>query len=356
MFIAENSIDGNSHVADKLRLEMFQCVAMINLLLKKWNEPADDRQYHFSTLLQQTLSIVASYGGVRANQLWQLLCRNGPFRNINQTTFAKLLQAWGKHELLSQTHDGLLMLGVLGERTVGHFSFYAAFSTPEEYCLEYAGKPLGSIPISFPVWVGQFLVFAGKRWEVLQVAEKEKRIALRPASAGKPPKFGGMGQMLHDAVRLEMFRLYSSEETPAFCDSAAASLLTEGRRHFCGLGLKSASMLQSGQTVHMLPWLGDRATNAIALMLRSAGLNSDCSYGVIDVQDANIAQCQQTIQNILAAPCPDECDLAAHVPNTIIEKWDEYMPTELRAMNYAAKSLDVAGAWHWMLHSGLIRK
>ena len=47
---------------------------IINLLLKKWYEPSSKQRYHFSTLVQQTLSVIGQYGGVRVDQLWKLLC------------------------------------------------------------------------------------------------------------------------------------------------------------------------------------------------------------------------------------------------------------------------------------------
>ena len=75
MFIAEDELSSNSHIYDKLRMELLQSIAMIRLLVKeKWYEPADMQLYHFSTLLHQILAVIAQWGGVRADQLWTLLC------------------------------------------------------------------------------------------------------------------------------------------------------------------------------------------------------------------------------------------------------------------------------------------
>lgn len=348
MFIMEKELTDKSHLIDKLRLEIFQCVAMINLLVKKWYEPADTEQYHFSTLVQQTLSVIGHYGGVRADQLWQLLCKNGPFHNVEQKIYACLLRAMGEQELLSQTHDGQLVLGLRGERMVEHFTFYTAFSTPEEYHLEHAGKTLGSIPITSPLTVGQLIVFAGKRWEVTHVAEEEKRISLKPAAGGRPPRFEGSGQVLHDIIRQEMYRLYLSEEIPIFCNKDALSLFKEGHRSFHDLRLGTAPMLQLGATVHILPWLGDKTVNTINTLLRFAGLKADCFSGIIDVRDTDITTCKQALKKILSGPRPQGCALASKIPNTYIEKHDAIVPKELRDLNYAAKFFDIDGAWRWM--------
>ncbi|MDL2267695.1 DEAD/DEAH box helicase [Desulfovibrio sp. OttesenSCG-928-G15] len=347
MFITENELTEKSHITDRLRMETFQCVAMINLLLKKWYEPANDGQYHFSTLVQQVLSVVGHYGGVRADQLWNLLCGSGPFGNVEQKMFATLLRALGAQELLTQTHDGLLALGVRGERMVEHFTFYTAFNTPEEYRLEYEGRVLGSIPVSMPLAVGQLILFAGKRWEVLHVAEEEKRISLRPAKGGRPPRFNGQGQVLHAMVRQEMRDLYTSESLPAFCNKDALSLFEEGRRCFVELKINASPMLQMGNSVHIFPWLGDKTINTMTMLLRNAGLKADSCGGVIDVRDTDVDMCKSAILTVLASPRPSARQLAESIPNTFSEKHDTLIPKELRDLNYGAKFFDVDGAWHW---------
>lgn len=348
MFITENGLTDKSHLIDKLRLEIFQCVAMINLLVKKWYEPADTGQYHFSTLVQQTLSVIGHYGGVRADQLWQLLCKNGPFHNIEQKMYARLLRAMGEQELLSQTHDGALVLGLRGERMVEHFTFYTAFSTPEEYRLEHAGRTLGAIPVTSPLVVGQLIVFAGRRWEVIHVSEEEKRISLKPGAGGRPPRFDGGGQVIHDIIRQEMYRLYLSDDIPIFCNKCALNLFEEGRRSFHELMLDAAPMIQFGTTVHILPWVGDKIVNTITMLLRSVGLKADCFSGIIDVRGTDIIACKQAFKDILSSPRPQGYELASNLPNTFIEKHDAIVPKELRELNYSAKFFDIDGAWRWI--------
>lgn len=353
MFITENELTDKSHVTDRLRMETFQCVAMVNLLLKKWCEPADRGQYHFSTLVQQVLSVVGYYGGVRADQLWNLLCATGPFDAVDQKMFTALLRGLGMRELLTQTHDGLLILGVRGERMVEHFTFYTAFNTPEEYRLDHEGRTLGSLPVTMPVVIGQLILFAGKRWEVLHVAEEDKRISLKPAKGGKPPKFDGQGQILHNVIRQEMHALYQSEYMPIFCNSEALSLFEEGRRHFHDLKLGISSLFQQGNTVHIFPWLGDKTVNTITVVLRKAGLKADSFGGVIDVRDTDIDGCLATIQSVLSSPRSTTWELAEDIPNTFSEKHDALIPKGLRDLNYGAKFFDVEGAWRWFFATSI---
>jgi ATP-dependent Lhr-like helicase len=347
-FVTEEELSAASHLGDRLRLEMFQSVAMVNLLLKKWCEPANTEQYHFSTLVQQTLSVIGQYGGVRASQLWSLLCGAGPFELVSQQHYSDFLRALGEKELITQTSDSQLVLGRQGERLVSRFTFYSAFNTPEEYHLEHAGRPLGSLPIISPLSIGQQLVFAGKRWEVLEICPEAKRIALKPASGGRPPRFSGSGQMLDDIVRQEMLQVYIDGQAPLYLNKAARDLFSEGLRTFHDLDLENNSMIEIGQTIHMLPWLGDRAINAITVLLRQDGINANCFNGIIDIKNCTKEKAQATAASIAEGPKPTAQKLAAGLPNNIIEKHDYILPDELRCLDYGGKCFDVDKALAWL--------
>jgi ATP-dependent Lhr-like helicase len=348
LFIPEDEITVKSHLLDLLRLETVQCIAMINLLLKKWCEPAPGNQYHLSTLVQQTLSVIGQYGGVRANQLWSLLCETGPFCLVDQQLYAGLLKALGEHNLITQMRDGQLVLGARGERLVENYNFYTAFNTPEEYRLECEARVIGTVPIDKPLVVGQLIIFAGNRWEVLSINSDKKVITLKRASGGRPPKFGGDGQSVHDIVRQEMRRVYIDKSIPIYLDKTAKETLSEGIECFHSLGLENTSLLQIGGTVHILPWCGDKITTTVTVLLRRAGLAADCFGGVIDIRNCTFDTFYKSVRAILRDGYPTSEELASHVPDTIVEKHDPFIPRELRDLAYGRRYFDVDGAIEWM--------
>ena len=348
LFIPEDEITAKSHLLDRLRVETVQCIAMINLLLKKWCEPAPGNQYHLSTLVQQTLSVIGQYGGVRANQLWSLLCETGPFCLVDQQIYVGLLKALGEHNLITQMRDGQLVLGVRGEKLVENYNFYTAFNTPEEYRLECEARVIGTVPIDKPLVVGQLIIFAGKRWEVLDINSDKKVIALKRATGGRPPKFGGDGQSVHDIVRQEMRRVYIDKAMPIYLDKTAKETLSEGIDCFHSLGLESTSLLQIGGTVHVLPWSGDQITTTITVLLRRAGLAADCFGGVIDIRNCTLDTFYKSVRAILHNEYPTSEELASHVPDTIVDKHDPFIPRELLNFAYGRRYFDVDGAIEWM--------
>ncbi|MFC1468012.1 DEAD/DEAH box helicase, partial [Verrucomicrobiota bacterium] len=344
MFIPEDELTAQSHVSDQLRLEIIQCVAMVNLLLKKWYEPPQVNQLHLSTLVQQTLSVIGQYGGVRANQLWALLCDSGVFGIVDQKLYATFLRSLGQQDLISQTHDGQIVLGAKGERYVGHFTFYTAFNTPEEYRLDCDGKALGTLPIDKPLIVGQHIIFAGKRWEVLHVDAEKKLIKLKRAIGGKPPKFEGGIQTVHDNVRQEMFRIYREQDEPIFLNKEAGNLFCEGLKHFDNLRLKNRNVLQNGESIHIIPWRGDQTVSTITALLRHQGLMAEDYGGIIDIRNCTTEQLKEVIDAILHGTMPTPSELAESVENTIIEKHDWILSEKLRTLSYGSRFFDIQSA------------
>ncbi len=347
MFIPEDEITSKSHLIDRLRLQTFQCIAMVNLLLKKWYEPAPSNQYHLSTLVQQTLSVIGQYGGVRAHQLWTLLCQTGPFSLVDQKLYATFLRTLGEKELISQTSDGQIILGYKGEKTVEHYSFYTAFNTPEEYRLESNGRTLGTVPIDKPLTVGQLVVFAGKRWEVMHVNDEKKVITLKKAKGGRPPQFGGNGQMVHDIVRQEMRRVYHEKSIPIYLNEDAKALFNEGIECYHDLKLDKCQVLKLGNTIHVFTWLGDQIVNTITILLRNKGLVANCFGGIIDISNCSLETFAETVKAILSEPKLTSSELANLIPDTIVEKHDPILPKELRDICYGARFFDVDGALKW---------
>lgn len=349
LFIEEKEITKNSDIVDKLRMHTVQCVAMINLLLKKWYEPAPKKQYHFSTLVQQTLSVIGQYGGVQANQLWALLCNSGPFSSIDQKLFGIFLQTLGEQELITQTQDGQLILGYKGERVVGHYTFYTAFKTPEEYRLEYNGKVLGTIPIDKPLVPKQQIIFAGKRWEVIQIDATKKLIMLKKARGGNPPIFDGDSLSVHDIVRQEMKRIYEKNACPIYLDDTAKQNFNEGVENFQFFNLMDRKILEIGNTLHVFPWRGDRISNTITILLCMNGLSANCFGGIITIENCSSDKFHNTVNKILKGNKINPIKLANHIPDTIMEKHDHFLPKEILDIGYAARRFDIDSAWDWLI-------
>jgi ATP-dependent Lhr-like helicase len=345
IYVAEPELGPGSNPTDALRAELFQSVAMVELLLAGWYEQPDLTGLHLSTLIQQVLSVTAQHGGARAGQLFDVLCARGPFDRVDRATFATLLRDLGRHDLVQQQDDGVLLPGGEGDRLLNHYSFYASFRTSQEYRLVADGYTLGSLPVDRPILPGTLLIFSGARWRVLSVDVAQRVIELTAAKAGQPPVFPGCGGEIADEVRRSMRRLYASTELPRYLDAAARTMLAEGRAAFVDSGHETSSVFPSGPDAVFFPWRGDRVMNTLAVVLAGQGYRVGQDGLTITVGDCAPDELWRLMRTLAAGPPPDPVWLAATVRAKVHEKYDRYLGAELLDVAYAARALDVAGAW-----------
>jgi len=347
LYISEEQVTPRTPPPDALRVELVQSIAMVNLLLERWNEAPDSGGLHLSTLTQQLLSLIAQHGGITPLQAHETLCLHGPFAQVTPALFKMLLHALApeKVDLITQASDGLLLLGVAGERLVNHYSFYAAFRTADEYRLIAHGRTLGTLPIDYPLMPGSLLIFGGRRWKVLAVDAQAKVVELVRSSGGRPPLFTGSGGEVADRVRQEMRTIYTTADVPAYLDATAVRLLAEGRANFTRFGLGEDPLLTSGVDTLIFAWRGDRILSTLAAALTSAGIDVAQDGVCLTMTGADRATAIAHLRTLLAEGPPDPVTLAARVGTKIVEKYDEQLTEELLNEAFAARSLDVDGAW-----------
>jgi ATP-dependent Lhr-like helicase len=316
------------------------------LLRSGWCEPPDHDALHLSTLIQQVLSAIAQHGGITAAAAYRALCGPGsPFTAVTQAQFGSLLRGLGAREVLVQAADGTLLLGPVGERTVNHYSFYAAFASPEEYRLFTGGRPLGTIPVDLALYAGALLIFAGRRWKVTAVDHDQKAVEAVPAPGGRPPRFSGGLAGVHDRVREQMRSVLAADHAPGYLSATAASLLSEGQAAYTRYQLADRTMIQAGPHTLLLPWIGSKAVMTLAAQLCAAGLDAGNDGLIITVSRVAAERVRDHLRALVAAGPADPVGLAATIANKATAKYDDWIDDGLLAVDFARRALDVDGAW-----------
>jgi ATP-dependent helicase Lhr and Lhr-like helicase len=141
-----------------------------------------------------------------------------------------------------------------------------------------------------------------------------------------------------------MLAVYQASDLPRFLDGTAARLLGEGRATFTALGLDSRRLLESGDDTIIFPWRGDRVVATLAVALAASGTPVTQDGLCLTVAGTSPDEARQRLR-ALAARRPDPLDLAATVRTKVTEKHDDLLPPDLLDAAYAARSLDVDGAW-----------
>lgn len=348
LYIEEPERTPENPPQDLLRAELFQAVAMVELLLRRWCEPPPAAALHLSTLVQQVLSLMAQHGGITAEAAYRILCQTGPFANVDEATFAETLRSLGRAQLIFQDETGLLLPTERGEGEMNSYSFYAAFEANEEYRLVTGGKTLGTLPVTFAVMEDTEVIFAGRRWRVRSVNEDSKTIMVEPSKGGAPPKFVGSRLAVHHRVRQRMLALYRSEETPAYLDEGAQRLIAQGRGTFRRLNLAECPVTGFAGETLIFTWQSDRVIDTLTLMLRTMGLKASRDGVAITVEEARPKAVLAALASLRRQTPPEAETLAASVRNKLQEKWDWVLSDDLMNREHALRRLDVPGALAWI--------
>jgi ATP-dependent Lhr-like helicase len=346
LYVTEPTVDPRTSLPDQLRAGLVQSIAMLDLLLDGWCEPPDQGALHLSTLIQQVMSAIAQHGGVTAAAAFRALCGPGsPFTTVTSAQFAALLRGLGANDVLVQSDDGALLLGQVGERTVNHYSFYAAFTSPEEYRLLMSGRPLGTVPVDQALYPDALLIFGGRRWRVTAVDHAQKIIEVTPAAGGRPPRFDSGRGAVHDNVRARMRSVLAAAPVPRYLSPLAVSLLSEARAAYTRYNLAERMMVRDGADTILFPWAGSRVTQTLAAQLTAAGLEASDDGLVITVLKAEPGQVHEWLKSLAEAGPADPVSLALRVANKQGAKYDDWIEDDLLSADYARRALDCPGAW-----------
>lgn len=345
MFVEEEEPNQDSSPVEHLFPSLLQSVALTELMLQKWSEPPEAQGIHLSTLVQQTMSVVAERGGASAATVHKTLVERGAFHNVTKAQFTQLLRDMADADLLEQTAEGDLILGLEGERIVRSADFYSAFVTTQEMKVIHGSHAIGTVS-AVPGMCGDgFLILAGRRWKVIDVDQRRLEILVEPSKGGRLPYFaGGPGADIHPRVRAQMLDALVSDAMPVYLDSTAQDMLNMARQYGRDSGLLANPVLADGADTYWFTWTGSRINRALIGLCHGDE--------ALEVRDEGIAlHFEGTLPGEVAARLrgllqrePAVVEVASRFKVQVVEKYEAYLSKELQSQVFAKNSLDLRGA------------
>lgn len=342
IYVDEPRPDARSHLLDGLNLKLVQSVAMMRLLIARWCEPPVLDGLHLSTLTHQVVAVITERGGAQPRELYDLLCRQGPFRSVSTALFADLLRALARPEavLIEQSSDGLLLLGEVGEQLADRYDFYAVFATPEEFRVVHGQHEIGRLSMEFARSVGDLVLLAGRRWRIQSLDEPTKTILVIPSPGAVPPGFSGGVGGVHDVVAREMRSVLEDEEVPPFLDGPAAEMLAAARDAFaCLKGDRVQWAIDNGELV-LFPWVGHRKLLTLAAAFNVMGVDAGVAGVAVRLGGASLKTALQVAYGLAAAP-PSATMVAAHIEPKVTEKYHPFLTDDLLLQEVAVAVVDL---------------
>lgn len=345
VFSIENSIP----LLKDMRSSLVQNIAIIELLKEKRYESPSLTSYHFSTLIQQILSLLSQFGAFQPKEGWVYLCQNGAFRNVSAELFLELLKSLGTNKVVDQTHNGQIVIGLEGERIVRKIDFYTAFPTPIDYTLinKTNSKRLGTI--QFLPKIDDVLIFAGRRWSVDSINEdltkKDNNIYVSQIKHGGAISFSGDGFDIDRLITEKMYQIYLSADDVSYLDANAKNELNTGRTFFKD-NFKIDRFASYGAESVFLTFAGTKINRTISLILNyDTGVSYQYNHLVVQKVTAN------DVKNAVNKGKPELLALAALEQRVHKEKqkYDYLLSDKLLDIEYANTYLDIEGAWNVLI-------
>lgn len=350
MFTLDDEITEKSSLTERLYPELIRGIAMIELLLTKWLEPAAVQRNDYSTCVHQTLSILRQTGGVLAAHLYDTLCVRGAFRSIEVSQFLTLLRGLKQADLIQQIASGEIILAPEGERIVEARDFYAAFISSVEFKVEWDGQAIGMLPEDSIPAAGEFLLLGGLRWRVVDIYQREKVVLVKPARGWKKPQFNGKGGGLHRVVMEKMRDILAADGGYSFLHSSAAEMLSTARFAFTSARLHERSILADSDSITVYPWAGSAIIETVALFAKAAEIKTSIDDLSITYEGTTLHDLRRHWQEIAAGKITD-ADLLSNCISFERDRFDKFVPTDLLGNAFLAEVLDVSGARHFCTES-----
>lgn len=352
VYIEGDEPSDKSRLVDRLFPELLQSIAMTEMMLEKWCEPPDIDRLHLSTLVQQVMSIIAERGGASAQVLYGDLVEKGAFTNVARAKFVATLKSMGAADLIEQTPEGELILGLRGERIVRSFDFYSAFASSEEMQVIHKGHRIGSVTASPSIGADTYLILAGRRWKIIEIDTERKEILVEPSKGGRLPYFASsLGADIHPCIRAKMKDILCGDIDPTYLDSKAKEMLWQARHAAQTSGVTTEAFVIDGQDVTWFTWTGSRVNRTLALLGKHfAGFDVIDEGIALTFLKADPVSVLREYQALSDSP-PSAEVVASKITNKAQEKYDGFLSENLLNTVFSANCLDMAGTEHFINQS-----
>lgn len=338
-YVEESPINDKSTMQERLRFQLIQCIAIVELMLKGYSEPLDTKNFDYSTFVHQILSYLGQTGGSNAQQIYHNIARISFEESFSKEDFIAILQQLNTDKIIYQMPDGTITLSKQGERIVESYEFYAAFMTPNDWKVTYNGKEIGHISGSNLLFLkeGSHFLLAGKRWEVIEFKNNIQAILVKKAQGKKPIKFSGGSQDISREIHQKMLEIYKTNYIPKYLSQASIPILEEGFDAY-------KSFIETKESNILTVLEGTKIQNTIRLLFE---------YCEVEVEDVGIGLSSTLGKNSLITTLKS-IDFKKLDKNSVIslikrelkyrKKYDYLLPDNVLNKSYEQQCLDFDGA------------
>ena len=352
LFLCPEEEDEQAQLPARMPWTLLRAIAVIELYVRdKWVEPLTLREKPVGLLYHQTMSILKSLGEAEPADLARAVLTLPAFRGIEPDEYRIFLNYLLQTDHIQRTDEGVLIIGLTGERIVNNFRFYAVFKDDEEHVVYNGSEEIGSITTVPPP--GYCFSLAGKLWKVEEVDTKHKALYVKSAKGKVDTLWLGAGGDVHTRVVRKMREVLADSTLYPYLAPGAVNRLERARRLARESGLLKSSVIPAGgDSMFILPWAGSKQFRTLERLLKHNLTDRLALRSIVPMEPyymvvAGKTDAGQLMDEILSEL--GECEAAGSValldPDEApyLGKYDEFVAPELVRTAFAVDGLDLEG-------------
>ncbi len=347
MVFREEEALPNTPLPQLIPWELLRGIAIIQLYIEeRFIEPPSRKKLPFSLLFHQTLSMLASSGEMTPARLAQRVLSLPPFALVSKEDYKALIVSMLNNGFLEMTEEKGLIIGLVGERLLKSFKFYAVFKDSEDFTVRCGSDEIGTITTPPPV--GDRFALAGRVWEVEELDVTRKLIYVKKVDGKMEISWPGDFGEIHTKILRRMRQVLMEDTVYPYLKENAVKRLEQARRTARNTGMLEHSLVHlGGFSWCLFPWLGTRSFRTLRKYIKKnaaangiSGIEFEGCYYItfkmekqgdfefaaklLEEVERNGINCDALVEN-------------GEIP--VFEKYDNYVPYDLLRKAYAADKL-----------------
>ncbi|RXJ00616.1 DEAD/DEAH box helicase [Anaerobacillus alkaliphilus] len=334
------------------RDSLLQSLAVMELALDKWIEPATGYAQPYDILFHQVISICTETNGITTSQLLERIERNHIFYQFSTIDVQLLINHMLEQDILEMVKGpNELIVGLAGERILRSRDFYAVFITPEEYMVLEGVRKIGTLDKStFLGSEGDNIILAGKLWTIKQIDMEKNKIYVSKAVNGKPPRYSSSGLKLHKKIGEKIMGILCDDHQFHYTNQEALDTLNDERKfyHDNQIHLGNRVIKEEDGSYLLESFTGTVIAQTLGWMFRAIGFAAKIEDGLNRMRIEGPLSID--VLNFIKKEDWDETRLLPHIaePELYNSKFSPYLPDKLFWSMHAAHEMDIEGAIQYL--------
>ena len=347
MVFREEEALPNTPLPQLIPWELIRAIAIIQLYIEeRFIEPSQRKKLPYSLLFHQTLSVLASSGELTAKRLAERVLSLPPFTSVSPDSYKTLLISMLNNGLIEMTEEKGLIVGLVGERLLKSFKFYAVFKDSEDFTVRQGSEEIGTITTPPPV--GDRFALAGRVWEVEEIDVQRKLIYVHKVDGKMEISWPGDFGEIHTKILKRMKQVLIEDTDYPYLKENAKKRLELARRTAKNSGMLEHSIVNlGGYTYCMFPWLGTRSFRTLRKYIQKnarehniSGIEFEgCYYITFKMENSSDFAFISSLCKDIEEYGIDRHSLVQSGEIPLFEKYDSYVPFELLREAYAEDKL-----------------